>query len=174
MNLARDMLAFEKQWFGSWKDVVDSTAMTHLKQPILRRDANDTIVVNFRPDLTRLIRETRYLDRMGFSIPETALNVTLQEEKDYSCVEAIGAMLKHWHDVIDQLNDIEKSLLSVRITELESVLDPGFSRLNWNSLGVQDFVASAEKSINEFSSLVNQVQKNSSIIDKVSNSRLRL
>ena len=166
MNLARDMLAFEKSWFGSWKDVVDSTAMTHLKQSILRR-TNDTIVVNFHPDLTRLIRETRYLDRMGFTIPETALNVTLQEEKYYSCVEAIGAMLKHYHDVIGQLNEIERSLLSVRLAELESVLDPGFTRLNWNSLGVQDFVASTEKSINEFSSLVNQVQKNSSIIDKV-------
>lgn len=36
------------------------------------------VKVNFHPDLVKLIRETRYLDRMGFQIPETALNVTLQ------------------------------------------------------------------------------------------------
>lgn len=34
--------------------------------------------VNFHQDLIKLIRETRYLDRMGFSIPEIALNVALQ------------------------------------------------------------------------------------------------
>lgn len=34
--------------------------------------------VNFHTDLIKLIRETRYLDRMGFPIPEIALNVALQ------------------------------------------------------------------------------------------------
>jgi len=34
--------------------------------------------VNFHMDLIELIRETRYLDRMGFPIPEIALNVALQ------------------------------------------------------------------------------------------------
>jgi hypothetical protein len=36
------------------------------------------VVVNFHGDLVELIRETRYLDRMGFAIPEIALNVALQ------------------------------------------------------------------------------------------------
>lgn len=59
--------------------------MEHLKQPIIQRDADGAISANFHPDLTRLIRETRYLDRMGFTIPDTALNVTLQEEKYHGC-----------------------------------------------------------------------------------------
>lgn len=52
----------------------------HLKQPIFRRKAgpHSEVEVNFHGDLIELIRETRYLDRMGFPIPEIALNVALQ------------------------------------------------------------------------------------------------
>ncbi len=41
-------------------------------------DRNARVEVNFHADLIQLIRETRYLDRMGFHIPEIALNVALQ------------------------------------------------------------------------------------------------
>ena len=57
------------------------------------------IYVNFHKNLAQLIRETRYLDRMGFTIPEIALNVTLQEEKYYKCVEALNIMLQHYYQV---------------------------------------------------------------------------
>ncbi len=50
-----------------------------MKQPIFRRKAGaNQVEVNFHGDLIELIRETRYLDRMGFPIPEIALNVALQ------------------------------------------------------------------------------------------------
>jgi hypothetical protein len=35
--------------------------------------------VNFSATLETLMRESRYLDRMGFTVPEKALNVTLQQ-----------------------------------------------------------------------------------------------
>eukprot|EP00899_Mesostigma_viride_P018540 jgi/Mesvir1/26688/Mv20468-RA.1 len=165
--LAKSMMLFEKQWFGQWRDTVDALAMQHLKQPIIRKEADGSIVVNFHPDLTRLIRETRYLDRMGFVIPETALNVTLQEEKYHQYVEGLQNMLGHYHTTINMLNPVESALLAVRRKELEKVLNAGFSPLNWNSLGIPDFIASCMKAINEFASLVHQVQKNASIIDKV-------
>ena len=37
--------------------------------------------VNFAPALSQLIKEATYLDRLGFTVPETALNVALQEGK---------------------------------------------------------------------------------------------
>lgn len=55
--------------------------MSHspLQQPIFKRNIEiGRVVVNFNGDLVELMRETRYLDRMGFFIPEIALNVALQ------------------------------------------------------------------------------------------------
>jgi len=41
-----------------------------------------------------LIRESKYLDRMGFEIPETALNVTLQESKYVDLVSILEGLLR--------------------------------------------------------------------------------
>jgi hypothetical protein len=46
--------------------------------PCLTVTASGVIVVNFHPELGTIIRETRYLDQLGWKIPETALSVTLQ------------------------------------------------------------------------------------------------
>jgi hypothetical protein len=57
------------------------------------------VEVNFHTDLTRLIRETRYLDRMGFTLPEIALNVALQEDKFLHWLEGLNAMLAKYYQV---------------------------------------------------------------------------
>lgn len=152
------------------------------------------VSVNFSMQLIKLIRETRYLDRMGFNIPEIALNVTLQEEKYYSCTDGLANMLDQYYQVTaapiaasagassacavvggqhycpavrwsghllsccthlpqscaivqvtEQLKGVEQHLLSHRLAQLRTALNPGFSPLNWNSLGIPDFVASCNK-----------------------------
>ena len=51
--------------------------------------------------------------------------------------------------------------MNTHIKGLQRTLKPGTKRLNWNSLGVQDYVSRCEQAITKFESLVNQVQKNS-------------
>lgn len=53
--------------------------------------------------------------------------------------------MKRGMQVLDRLTPIEQQLLSQRLTQLRHVLDPGFSPLNWNSLGIPDFVATCNK-----------------------------
>jgi dynein heavy chain len=38
----------------------------------------EKVYVNFRPELREIIKETKYLDKLGFMVPEAALNVALQ------------------------------------------------------------------------------------------------
>ena len=56
-------------------------------------------MVNFHADLILVIRETRYLDRMGFRIPEIALNVALQDDKFNSWLEGLNVMLDRFYEV---------------------------------------------------------------------------
>ena len=57
------------------------------------------VTVNFSMQLTHIIRETRYLDRMTFTIPEYALNVTLQADRYLQCVEGLTDMLERYYKV---------------------------------------------------------------------------
>ena len=51
-------------------------------------------MINFNKTLHSIIRETKYLDAMGFQLPEVALNVALQDEKYRSYIENISLMLQ--------------------------------------------------------------------------------
>ena len=87
MSIARQVMTYEKILLKQWIANVDSMAMNYLKMNILVRDAGSgKIIVNFNKGLVKLMRETRYLDRMCLDIPEIPLNVTLQEESYSKCV----------------------------------------------------------------------------------------
>lgn len=58
------------------------------------------VSVNFGLALTTMMREARYLDRMGFTIPDLVLNVALQEDKYHQCVEGITTMLDTYYKVM--------------------------------------------------------------------------
>lgn len=64
------------------------------------------------------------------------------------------------------LTPVEVSLLSAKLAELELCLEPGLVRLNWNNRGIDAFVATTTKAIQEFQALHHSVQKNSAVIEK--------
>ncbi|KAI8847268.1 dynein heavy chain and region D6 of dynein motor-domain-containing protein [Chytridium lagenaria] len=99
------------------------------------------------------ILETKYLDKMGFLVPEAALNVALQDEKYYTYVENLNSMLANYNAVLDLLDSAERKLLQAHILELKRVMKPGFTRLNWNSLGIPEFIQRCNQEINKFSSM---------------------
>uniref|UniRef100_A0A383W4S5 Dynein-1, subspecies f n=1 Tax=Tetradesmus obliquus TaxID=3088 RepID=A0A383W4S5_TETOB len=168
MALAKQMMEFEKQWFQGWRENVDNIAMRHLKQPIFaRQPETGVVVVNFHPKLRVLMSEAHYLDRKGFNIPPLALQVALQEDEYRAWTERLEWLLELYYKVTGALSPVEASLLSTRLQDLERCLEPGLVRLNWNNRGIDAFVASTSKAIQEFQGLHHSVQKNSAIVEKL-------
>ncbi|EGF80533.1 hypothetical protein BATDEDRAFT_25191 [Batrachochytrium dendrobatidis JAM81] len=193
LTVAKSMREYEESLYHQWCFSVEANSLQYLKNHILIKASSSTvatldqnngffhtgtntvgntsnlpekIIVNFRQELRDIIKETKYLDTMNFMVPESALNVTLQEEKYYSLVENLGSMLKAYHAAVDPLDVSELKLLHIHLTELKRVMKPGFTRLNWNSLGIPEFIQKCTLEINKFSSLVNQTRKNSLNINR--------
>lgn len=100
MALARHVLAFEKQCFQGWRDMVDGVVMRHLRQPIFAR-APDTgsVCVNLHPELRVVIAEAQHLDRKGFALPPMALQVALQQGEYQAWVESLERLLELYYQV---------------------------------------------------------------------------
>ena len=157
VTVSKDIRSYETRLFEEWKENVNTKAMNLLKQPIFRAEMDGkeappetegaSIFVNFHQDLIVLIRESKYLDRMGFVVPETALNVTLQEDKYHSYVESLNAMLHTHRAVLESLSPVEAELLQSQVIEMRGALSKGFTLLNWNSLSIPEFTDSCNKSI---------------------------
>ena len=125
------------------------------------------IIVNFSTELTSIIKETRYLDRLGVDIPAVARSVALQERKYYALCEQLQAVLDKYETVAARLSTVEKQLLCNRIAELHRVMAPGFDPINWNSLAIPTYIDACNRAISQLETLVNSVQKNSELIHRL-------
>jgi dynein heavy chain len=181
--VSKEIRRYEQRLFEEWSAGVNARAMALLKAPIFVAvlDGKDVapdeataalgrgaaIKINFHSDLSVLVRESKYLDRMGFAVPETALNVTLQEAKYHGYVESLHAMLAAYNEVLGSLSPVELELLASCMGQMRAALDKGFTLLNWNSLSIPEFTDSCMKSIARFNAVVKTVAKNAGIIGGV-------
>lgn len=102
LTVAKAMREYEETLYHQWWHSVEPLSLQNLKAHILTIEVDkaivldqmesqdsssslpdafprsETIKVNFRPELKEIIKEAKYLDKMGFQIPEAALNVALQ------------------------------------------------------------------------------------------------
>ena len=123
--------------------------------------------VNFSPQLSTVIWEARLLDRMGFEIPESALNVTLQESKFRTYVGRLHSMLQRYHGVLRDLKPYECSLLQQHLATLRSTVRQGFTPLNWNSLHILAYIDDVQKALTGFESTLSNLRKSNEHIEDV-------
>jgi len=98
-NLAKKLeKEYEETHYLEWKNSNTQIAISLLKEPILKnvvpeekrgkregkdgakvkvKDSIQNYVVNFSPVLKVIIREAKYLDRVGMDIPQTIINIAL-------------------------------------------------------------------------------------------------
>ncbi|KAM6964967.1 dynein axonemal heavy chain 10 [Aplochiton taeniatus] len=147
--------------------VVGDQPVTDVTGPATERDLDRGVryTVNFAPELKEIISETIYLEQLGYSVPELARNVALQEDKFLRYVDGLKNVVNRYHSLMDSLNDAEFFLLAEQIRELRRVLRAGYKRLNWNALGISEFINRGTQATSKFESLVNQIQKNERDID---------
>lgn len=67
-KLARALIEFEILWYRSWYNIVDQ-AKTGLQATLLVSNAEGHVYVNFDPLIAQLIKESKYIERLGLQVP---------------------------------------------------------------------------------------------------------
>ena len=75
-------------------------------------------LVDFDPALSEIITETKYMEQLGFSVPELARNVALQEDKYIKYLDGLKHMLNSYHSVLASLDNAEVSDFSTKCLPL--------------------------------------------------------
>ncbi|XP_064378089.1 dynein axonemal heavy chain 10 [Dromaius novaehollandiae] len=192
LQVAKKMKEYEDQKYDQWRDVTEQILPQLLKKTLLTKVVSAGAIthtnpetseqssvtdepvttektvhfsVNFSPRLQEIISETKYMEQMGFPVPEMARNVALQEDKYLRYIDGLKNMLDHYHRLMGTLNEAETKLLDDHIQELWRVFRSGHRRLNWNSLGISDFIVCCTQAIGKFESLIHQIHKTSEDIN---------
>ncbi|XP_074916070.1 dynein axonemal heavy chain 10 [Chelonoidis abingdonii] len=192
LEVAKRMKEYEDLKYDHWRDWTEQMLPVLLKKTLLAKvHSSGTIVqanskpsdqslhseevdtgekwsrftVNFSPKLQEVINETKYMEQLGFPVPEIARNVALQEDKFLRYTDGMKQMLDHYHKLMETLDEAEIQLLDDHIQELWRVFRSGYKRLNWNSLGIGDYIVRCTQAIGKFESLVYQIHKNAGDIN---------
>ncbi|XP_077015711.1 dynein axonemal heavy chain 10 isoform X3 [Tamandua tetradactyla] len=171
LEVGRRMKEYEDRKYEQWKETTEQILPNLMKKSLLTKssaiadetattDKGTIFAINFSPALREIINEAKYLEQLGFTVPELARNVALQEDKFLRYTEAIQHMLDHCHMLVGTLNEAESVLLEDHSQELVRVFRSGYKRLNWNSLGIADYITRCKQAMGKFESLVHQIHKN--------------
>eukprot|EP01059_Diplonema_ambulator_P016442 TRINITY_DN279_c0_g1_i2.p1 TRINITY_DN279_c0_g1~~TRINITY_DN279_c0_g1_i2.p1 ORF type:complete len:4165 (+),score=1710.28 TRINITY_DN279_c0_g1_i2:209-12703(+) len=171
VSVARMMKEYAVDLYDKWKLDVNTHTIDYLKANILRvektEDGETTYAVNFDNNLFQIIQEAKYLDRLGYDVPGIALRVTLLDEKYHDFVENLKSMLAKYHETLAMVDVPERAILGDHIAQLEAAIEPGWKTLNWNSLGIKEYINKALAAIGEFHAKSKEIHKNSTHISQV-------
>lgn len=81
---------------------------------------NCEFVVNFAPELSEIITEAKYLEKLGFQVPDLARSVALQEDKFIAFQDGLKHCLYRYHHALASLSDAEVGKIDKRIYVDES------------------------------------------------------
>ena len=76
------MKSYEEDRYERWRATTEGNLPGLLRRTLLtKKEGTDMLTVNFAPELSEIILESKYLEQLGFTIPELARNMSLQEHK---------------------------------------------------------------------------------------------
>lgn len=170
VDLAKQLTEdYEGKKFADWTKVKSDEAIRKLKNPILAEEVKGQgkYKVNFDPNLRVIIREAKFLDRIGTrDIPHTIVNIALQE-KDYMMhIDGLNKLLRSYNSALGDLRAVEKKLLFKDITKLQGKMNKGLENHNWFSLSISEYIEECNKEIEQFKDTKSRVLQQASNIEK--------
>ena len=174
------MESYEVGKYTDWRNKVSDVLDQNLGKNLVKRDGEISgvgkFIVNFTSDLSDTFAEVVNMEKIGFKVPEVAKNMSMQESKLLDIADQLQKMLDHYHEVISSVEGAELELLLEDLQATETALQPGFKRLTWNSLGINDYinqsdihVCRTESTIRQIHTIRNTMQKK---VDKIASCKV--
>lgn len=82
-------------------------------------------LVNFTTDLSDTLAEVKHLEHLGFTVPEVARNMSLQEGKLTGIATDLRKLVDKYHGAIDSLQPAEEILMVPELKVTQTSLNPG-------------------------------------------------
>ena len=132
-----------KKNYHDWCLTIDENNASKLERNLLVQVANPPggyLEMNFDKDLMRLFQEVRYWEKLMFPIPYGAMEMASQREKFRIIRDNVMMVVRDYNQILDALADKgERRLFQEKLSNLKRVINPGVSKLQWQSRGIVDY-----------------------------------
>ncbi|PSC73956.1 flagellar outer dynein arm heavy chain gamma [Micractinium conductrix] len=139
-RLAQALIEFEALWHQAWLRGVDN-AKAQLQATLLtEHPETGALLVNFDTEVLQLMREARYLQRLGLPIPDSAQMVLLQEEKFTLYYNQLSHALAELERLTAVVPTVLTPLLAPHLEDLRDKMAPGLLVLTWTSMNIDGYL----------------------------------
>jgi dynein heavy chain len=115
-------------------------------------------LINSNSNFQEAVIECSYLEKLGFNLLESLIQITLQYPKYEQLSTELRSMLEDYHLTLSSLDTIEVSLLHSYLDRIQKTIQPGTSRISFGELGTMEYVNQCKKQLEELHSILNQIR----------------
>jgi dynein heavy chain len=156
-KLARALIEYEMLWSRSWFNIVES-AKTGLQATLLVASADHNLIyVNFDPQITQLIKETKNMERLGLEVPGLVRSVCQKELYYKGLYNSLVLILQQKKSILARVSSIMVKAMAPHIDELDRNLQPGLTALTWTSLNLDNYLDANNRQLFKLSELVDRL-----------------
>jgi dynein heavy chain len=156
-RVARALIEFEMLWHQGWVKSIENAKAGLQATLIVRHPDSGKLLVNFDKEIMQLMRETKYLQRMGVEVPESAKMVLLQETKFKLYYNELGYVLREHARVMAEIHPVATLLLAPHIEDLEKKISPGLYILTWTSMNIDGYLSRVHAGLASLEELINKL-----------------
>lgn len=166
-SLMKSLSEYQNIKIQEWEAIVEKSCKDKLKQPLLARDENGMLKVNFDPALVKLLREVKYFILINMPVPQSAQEIYSRKEVYRTQTGNLDMIVAMYNEIKQTLLPVEEPLLEDRIVKMDQTLEPGFNDLKWRSPNINDFIHASMIVVKDVNSTVKTMQLNLSQIRKI-------
>ncbi|KAL8434815.1 hypothetical protein ACSSS7_002952 [Eimeria intestinalis] len=159
-SVAASIVQYQETLRRHWSETEVEPSRAKLAAVLLKRQEGSLLKVNFHPDLTRLLREVKYMELQGLQVPAAAKAVHARAEIYRVQVSSLETICGQYNQVLTGLLPNQKPLLADRLSLIDSKLEPGLTTLSWESDGVDDFISQASLAVSDAFTICDSITSN--------------
>ncbi|MBN3299228.1 DYH5 protein, partial [Amia calva] len=134
------LLEYEMLHHHGWCRVVEFGRSRLGVSLLVRHPETKELFVNLDPLILEYLREARYLQRMGFEVPEVMLSMCAREAQLKPQQVRLQNMLEDFQEALNKIPGILQPLMKPFVMQVEEALSPGLTMLSWTSLNIERFI----------------------------------
>ncbi|XP_044594901.1 dynein axonemal heavy chain 8 [Cotesia glomerata] len=156
-SLVRVFVHYEIIYHKAWFDSAEVVRLA-LTSPLLTRDPQaNKYSINFDPYIREVIRESEYMSRLNFKIPEFTRIITFCREKIFFSYEQIKRLVEIHERIHASAPKLFLNLLAGVFVKLEQTFKPCLSVVTWTSLEIPEVCQEISSVVQDIEVFVSKV-----------------
>eukprot|EP00854_Cymbomonas_tetramitiformis_P010885 gene10885-12880_t len=165
--LIKALALYEQTTVEIWCSEIENTSDDCLKLPLLVRNPDNAIRVNFDPLLLKLLREVKYFLQLSIEVPENSQKIYQRGESFRQQTGNLELIAGIYNEIQDTMLEVERPLVIQKLEAIDEALNQGLNVLNWNSLKIEDYIVTVMSMLKELHEVLILIKGNVSKTEEI-------